>query len=174
MHCPHCGGVVGRDCFNVEECGAITQEIERREMIDAELEPLRAQLAAERAAHAAEVGGLRSVMTKARRLIAETFPPYSFPTPPEHEEEARAAHGVLVQIEDALAAPPTAAVEAVEGMRVALEPFKRFADRLDSPPNWVPDGCPINTDSGGVSDFSVAQVRQARAALARWKEATRG
>lgn len=62
MHCPHCGGVVGRDCFNVEECGAITQEIERREMIDAELEPLRAQLAAERLAHAAEVAELRAAL----------------------------------------------------------------------------------------------------------------
>ncbi len=54
-------------------------------------------------------------------------------------------------------------------LRKALEPFKRFADRLDSPPNWVPDGCPINTDSGGISDFCVGDLRRARAALAPFR-----
>lgn len=24
--CPHCHGEIGRDCFNVEECGIITQQ----------------------------------------------------------------------------------------------------------------------------------------------------
>jgi len=27
--CPSCGGIVGRDCFDVEECAAITQQMAR-------------------------------------------------------------------------------------------------------------------------------------------------
>lgn len=29
-HCPSCGGMIGRDCFNPEECAWITQEMEQR------------------------------------------------------------------------------------------------------------------------------------------------
>lgn len=37
--CPHCGGVVGQDCFNVEECGEITHamEVRRQQNNDDEL-----------------------------------------------------------------------------------------------------------------------------------------
>lgn len=133
-------------------------------MISGDVMELHHLIYAEREAHAAEVASLRGNLDKlaceAKAIEAGYLP----------DDLTRA----IDDAESALATPPTAAAQAVEGMRVALEPFKRFADRLDSPPNWVPDGCPINTDSGGVSDFSVAQVRQARAALARWKEATRG
>jgi len=73
-----------------------------------------------------------------------------------------------------LDADPGSLVAAVEGLVKALEPFERFAARLDSPPNWVPDGCPINTDSGGVSDFSVGQLRDVRAALAAYRAAIKG
>ena len=79
---------------------------------------------------AAEVIRLRGVMTKARRVIAETFPPYSFPTPLEHEEEARAVHGVLVQIDAALAADPGPLVAAVEQMATVLG--ERHADTCQS------------------------------------------
>lgn len=30
MNCPACGGVVGRDCFNPEECMAITRDMADR------------------------------------------------------------------------------------------------------------------------------------------------
>lgn len=78
---------------------------------------------------------------------------------------------VMMRERDALAADPGPLVAAVEGLVRALEPFERFATRLDSPPNWVPDGCPINTDAGGVSDFSVGQLREARAAIAAYRAA---
>lgn len=50
-------------------------------------------------------------------------------------------------------------------LREALEPFMRWAAQLDSPPNWVPDGCPILASPGEISDFSVGQLRRVRAAL---------
>lgn len=53
-----------------------------------------------------------------------------------------------------------------ERLRVALEPFARWASQMDSPPNWVPDGCPIIASPGDISDFCVGMLRRARAALA--------
>lgn len=47
----------------------------------------------------------------------------------------------------------------------AMEPFRRFAVVHDQPPNWVPDGCPVNTDPGGISDLAVGAFRRASAAL---------
>jgi hypothetical protein len=47
----------------------------------------------------------------------------------------------------------------------ALEPFARYAAQLEGV-NWVPDGCPINTDPGGISDFTVGMIRRAAKALA--------
>ena len=51
-------------------------------------------------------------------------------------------------------------------LREALEPFARWANQMDSPPNWVPDGCPIIASPGDISDFCVGMLRRARAALA--------
>ena len=51
-------------------------------------------------------------------------------------------------------------------IRAALEPFARWANQMDSPPNWVPDGCPIIASPGDISDFCVGMLRRARAALA--------
>ncbi len=51
-------------------------------------------------------------------------------------------------------------------LRAALEPFARWANQMDSPPNWVPDGCPIIASPGDISDFCVGMLRRARAALA--------
>lgn len=51
-------------------------------------------------------------------------------------------------------------------LRAALEPFARWANQMDSPPNWVPDGCPIIASPGDISDFFVGMLRRARAALA--------
>ncbi len=53
-----------------------------------------------------------------------------------------------------------------ERLRAALEPFARWANQMDSPPNWVPDGCPIIASPGDISDFCVGMLRRARAALA--------
>lgn len=47
----------------------------------------------------------------------------------------------------------------------ALRPFARFAQSLEAPPNWMPDGCPVNCDPGGISDLAVGAFRRARAAL---------
>jgi len=55
----------------------------------------------------------------------------------------------------------------------ALEPFARYASQLNSPPNWMPDGCPINVDPDGISDFTVGQVRRVAAVLAKLREANR-
>ena len=52
-----------------------------------------------------------------------------------------------------------------ERLRAVLEPFARWAGQMDSPPNWVPDGCPIIASPGDVSDFCVGMLRRARAAL---------
>lgn len=30
-HCPHCGGLVGRDCYNVEECGYVSQMMQQEQ-----------------------------------------------------------------------------------------------------------------------------------------------
>ena len=30
-YCPHCGGAIGRECFNVQECGEITRQIAQEE-----------------------------------------------------------------------------------------------------------------------------------------------
>lgn len=139
-HCQHCGGLVGRDCFNVEECGAITQEIERQGMIDAELEPLRAQLEAERAAHAAEVNWYRRALSEIEGMTAG----------------GKGQSVVNLIAQHALAAPPTAAVEAVEGMRKALE--ERHAATCQSI----------------LLDCDCGLGRRQRAALAAYEEATRG
>jgi hypothetical protein len=32
--CPSCGGVIGRDCFNVDECAWRTQEMQRVQYAD--------------------------------------------------------------------------------------------------------------------------------------------
>lgn len=32
--CPHCGGVIGRDCFNPVECGWITQQMDAKYAVD--------------------------------------------------------------------------------------------------------------------------------------------
>ena len=53
-----------------------------------------------------------------------------------------------------------------ERLRAALEPFARWAEQMDSPPNWVPDGCPIIASPGDISDFCVGMLRRAKAALA--------
>ena len=53
-----------------------------------------------------------------------------------------------------------------ERLRAALEPFARWANQMDSPPNWVPDGCPIIASPGDISDFCVGMLRRARDALA--------
>lgn len=53
-----------------------------------------------------------------------------------------------------------------ERLRAALEPFARWANQMDSPPNLVPDGCPIIASPGDISDFCVGMLRRARAALA--------
>lgn len=134
MHCPHCGGVVGRDCFNVEECGAITQEIERREMIDAELEPLRAQLAAERAAHAAEVARYRAALEVMQAYL--TGPVEFEDKAPElyalwiDEQQGLNCGGYLrLYVESALAADPGPLVAAVEGLVGALE--KIISNRVE-------------------------------------------
>ena len=71
----------------------------------------------------------------------------------------------LAQVRVALAAPPTAAVEAVEAMR---EKFDRLLDEFDAV-NTQCEGeilgeCPALADA----------YHEARAALAAWKEATRG
>lgn len=57
-------------------------------------------------------------------------------------------------------------------LRGAAQAFKRMADRLDESPNWVPDTCPINTDAGGVSDFTVGYLRRLRAVLTSQLSAT--
>lgn len=47
MTCPYCSGMVGRDCFNVEECGEITRQMALQSTQDTcELDGLRADLAA--------------------------------------------------------------------------------------------------------------------------------
>lgn len=55
--CPGCGGVVGRDCWNPQECEWISRDMERRHheeqgarQADAEIADLRARLAAVEAA----------------------------------------------------------------------------------------------------------------------------
>ena len=79
-----------------------------------------------------------------------------------HREKQAALRTLLAE---ALAAKDAAEAHAAE-MRRALEPFARWAQQLDAPPNWVPDGCPILASPGDISDFSVVQLRAARAALA--------
>lgn len=32
--CPHCGGIIGRDCFNPVECGWITQQMDAQYAVD--------------------------------------------------------------------------------------------------------------------------------------------
>lgn len=50
-HCPSCGGVIGQDCFNPEECAWIGEQQERQAQHDIEhhtneMEHLRADCAA--------------------------------------------------------------------------------------------------------------------------------
>lgn len=59
-----------------------------------------------------------------------------------------------------------AAREREAAMAAALEPFVRFAKQVSSSPNWVPDGCPVNVDPGGISDLAVGAFRRAEQALA--------
>lgn len=33
-YCPHCGGAIGRDCFNVAECGEITRAMHQQQCPD--------------------------------------------------------------------------------------------------------------------------------------------
>ena len=33
QRCPSCGGVIGRDCFNVEDCAWITRQMEARQAV---------------------------------------------------------------------------------------------------------------------------------------------
>lgn len=58
----------------------------------------------------------------------------------------------------------------VAALEAGLQPFKRWAAQLDSPPNWVPDPCPLVTSPGDISDFTVGDLRRARALLAAQKE----
>lgn len=53
-----------------------------------------------------------------------------------------------------------------DALAAALEPFVRFAKQVSSSPNWVPDGCPVNVDPGGISDLAVGAFRRAEQALA--------
>lgn len=56
--------------------------------------------------------------------------------------------------------------EKIAALAAALEPFVRFAKQVSSSPNWVPDGCPVNVDPGGISDLAVGAFRRAEQALA--------
>lgn len=49
-----------------------------------------------------------------------------------------------------------------DALAAALEPFVRWANQLDSPPNWVPNGCPLVVSPADVSDFCVGYLRKAR------------
>ena len=58
-NCPHCGGIIGRDCFNVEECGEITRAVQFGPGADRDLEnDLRM-----------EIVQLRTCMEKAKKIL---------------------------------------------------------------------------------------------------------
>lgn len=46
MTCGSCGGIIGRDCFNPEECAVITQSMNAASQYEPELHHLRRELAA--------------------------------------------------------------------------------------------------------------------------------
>lgn len=145
-----------------------------------ELEQLRAQLESERAAHAAEVAGLRTLLQEWNDLA-------------QHQGLSTQAH--RNRTADALAAPPTAAVAAVEGMRGALEEMRSAAGRQEcfvcghelsqhldkygceagvgDPDIGAPCGCKGASTSEDMRP-EIEALARADAALAAWKEATRG
>lgn len=67
----------------------------------------------------------------------------------------------------ALATPPSPDPRdaRIAQLEEALIPFARWAKQLDTPPNWVPDGCPVLASPGDISDFCAGDIRRAGAAL---------
>jgi hypothetical protein len=59
--CPSCGGTLGRDCCNAEECASISRQIEREAD---ELHDGATQLLAQRDQLDRQVGALLSAITK--------------------------------------------------------------------------------------------------------------
>ena len=49
--------------------------------------------------------------------------------------------------------------------RAALKPFAHWANRLDAPPNWMPDGCPLTVNPASSGEVTVGHLRAARTAL---------
>jgi len=41
MRCPSCGGVIGRDCFNPQECAQITQNMQKAELDELTIRALK-------------------------------------------------------------------------------------------------------------------------------------
>lgn len=103
-----------------------------------ELEQLRTQLEAEREAHAAEVARLRTLLQEWNDLA-------------QHQGLSTQAHRNRTAA--ALAAPPTAAAQAVEALRKAVHDVLKEYD---------------TSPEGRISTWGL------RTALAAWKEATNG
>lgn len=45
MSCPGCGGIVGQDCWNPQECEWISRDMASRQAAQSEMEPLLLQIA---------------------------------------------------------------------------------------------------------------------------------
>lgn len=150
-------------------------EWQRTKTMPTELDDLRAQLAAEREAHAAEVGRLRSELSAARESFEEIdCGDAQCQSQYDGCDQAcrRRAYKAAQRIEAALAAPPTAAVEAVKGMRVALE--ATICGACGNRIGWQGDFDAEQRRLGRSDWRTCTGCRDTRAALAAWKEATNG
>lgn len=136
-------------------------------MIGSDVVELTKMIYAEREAHAAEVARLRVALSLASKLdslhkpycpcAAQPFLPVESCTCGRWE--------AVGAINEALAAPTTAAAQAVEGMRKALESLVAEINEADNQcEGEILGECPALADA----------YIEARAALAAWKEVTRG
>lgn len=148
-----------------------------------ELDDLRAQLAAERSAHAAEVGGLRAELEAIGSCQCPCQPVGNCLVLDEGTGEEPRCMSCIART--ALATPSTAAVEAVEGMRKALEAQPCRCSLLLKCPHCAGDVVEgVNQFSGSwICGACVKEVNLPKdpaypcircAALAAWEEATRG
>lgn len=135
--------------------------IEPLVMISGDVMELHHLISAERAAHAAEVAEvarLRAALANHRHTDACR----------NYAAEKRHAY-CITECRDsyaALAAPPPAAAQAVEGMRRALEavPHERYCESMKR----------ANVPEEICTCLPMSSRKMARSALAAWKEATRG
>jgi len=69
MICPYCSGVVGIDCFNVLDCGMITQDMENMQQQFDQIEMFKSLLTKKDQEHKAELDEKNREIGQLRRYL---------------------------------------------------------------------------------------------------------